>query len=245
MDFDNNHSESGQRLQVFLSHAGVASRRAAEKIIEQGRVSVNGKKINGQGSRVFPGDTVLLDGMPVETETRLHYLALNKPAGYICASHDPQGRPLALELLPRTISERLYNIGRLDFLSCGLVLFTNDGIFAAQMGHPRSAPEKEYLVDASGPIPDSVCGAFLQGITIDGINYQAREAELTGRTSIRIVLIEGKNREIRRVFSHFHLHPVRLCRTRIGPVLLGDTPDGGYRPLTGHELEVLKHGYRN
>ena len=235
--------DTEQRLQVFLAHAGVASRRAAENIIAQGRVSVNGQIVTVQGSKVNPGDTVLLDGRPVQIEQKLHYLALNKPAGYLCSSSDPQGRPLALSLLPPEMHERLYNVGRLDFQSCGLVFFTNDGSFAARLGHPSSAPEKEYIVDASGQIPQSVCDAFLQGITIEGVSYRALEAELTGRKSIRIVLIEGKNREIRRVFSYFHLHPVRLCRIRIGKVSLGTLAEGACRPLSKQELEELDHGH--
>jgi 23S rRNA pseudouridine2605 synthase len=228
--------EQGQRLQVFLSHAGAASRRTAENLIAQGRVSVNGITITALGSKVFSGDTVLLDGLPVKAETRLHYLALNKPAGYICTSSDPHGRPLALNLLPRNITERLYNVGRLDFQSCGLIFFTNDGNFTVKLEHPSSSPEKEYYVEASGPIPHSVSEAFLQGLTIDGIRYQALEAELTGRKSMRIVLSEGKNREIRRVFSHFHLHAQQLRRIRIGPVLIGDLKEGESRPLSREEL---------
>jgi len=232
------------RLQVFLSHAGVASRRAAEEIIAQGRVSVNGVTITAQGYKVEEGDTVLLDGKPVQTESRLLYLALNKPEGYICSSHDPQGRPLALSLLPPA-SERLYNVGRLDFLSCGLIFFTNDGNFAARLGHPGSGLEKEYIVEAVGFIPDEAVDAFNSGVTIEGVNYKAKLAEKTGRKSLRIVLVEGKNREIRRVFSHFHLHSVLLRRVRIGPVLLGNLPEGASRPLTEKELAELRQNPQN
>jgi 23S rRNA pseudouridine2605 synthase len=238
------NEDAGLRLQVYLAHAGVSSRRAAEGIIASGRVSVNGKVISAQGSKVFPGDTVLLDGKPLRTESRLRYLALNKPAGYMCSSSDPEGRPLALDLLP-PVAERLYNVGRLDYLSCGLLFFTNDGDFAARLGHPGSGLEKEYLVDATGVIPDEAVAAFVNGITIEGVRYQAVAAEKTGRKSIRVVLVEGKNREIRRVFSHFHLHPARLCRIRVGPVLLGDLPEGASRPLTEREREELQRGNRH
>ena len=164
---------------------------------------------------------------------------MNKPPGYICSSSDPQGRPLALELLPSEITERLYSIGRLDFLSCGLIFFTNDGEFASRLGHPRYELEKEYLVEATGVMPDEVIDAFNNGIEIEGEYYKAKSAEKTGRKTIRIVLVEGKNREIRRVFSHFHLHPARLCRIRIGGVLLGNTAQGASRPLTDEELGGL------
>jgi len=237
--------DKGQRLQVFLAHAGIASRRAAENLIAEGRVSLNNETVLLPGSKVFPGDIVLLDGKPVQTETRLHHLALNKPAGYICSSSDPQGRPRALDLLPRAIHERLYTVGRLDLQSCGLIFVTNDGNFAAVLEHPATSPEKEYHVDASGPIPQAVCDAFLQGITIEDVQYKAREAELSGRKSIRIVLVEGKNREIRKVFSHFHLHPIRLCRVRIGKVLLGNLAEGATRPLSAQELKELGYGHRH
>jgi len=231
--------ESNIRLQVYLSHAGVASRRACEEIIAEGRVCVNGAAVTSAGSKVADGDIVLLDGKPVQPENRLLYLALNKPAGYICTSHDPQGRPLALELLPSQITQRLYNVGRLDFQSCGLIFFTNDGNFANRLAHPSCGLEKEYLVEATGIIPDTVIEAFKNGITVEEVNYKAITAERTGRKSIRIVLVEGKNREIRRVFSHFHLHPALLRRVRIGTVLLGDLQEGKSRALEKKEIDSL------
>ncbi|MDR0719499.1 MAG: rRNA pseudouridine synthase [Treponema sp.] len=229
------------RLQVFLAHAGVASRRAAEDLIARGRVSVNGVTISEMGFKVLPKDTVMVDGRPVETETRFLYLVLNKPPEYICASADPQGRPLALDLLP-AVKERLYNVGRLDYLSSGLVLFTNDGRFAARVGHPSSGIEKEYLVESSVPIPERAIEEFGRGVVIDGILYRAHKIEKTGRSSARVILLEGKNREIRRVFSHFHLHPSKLQRIRIGPVKIGDLAEGGSRPLTGAEIDELFRG---
>ena len=231
--------EKNIRLQVFLSHAGVASRRAAEEIIAAGRVCVNGETITAQGCKVEESDIILLDGKPVQLESRKFYYALNKPPGYICSSKDPQERPLALSLLPSDIKERLYSIGRLDFLSCGLIFFTNDGYFANKLGHPSLELEKEYIVEATGIIPDTVADAFNEGVTIEGEFYKAKFAEKTGRKQMRIVLIEGKNREIRRVFSHFHLHPCLLKRVRIGTVSLGDLKEGASRPLSKKEIETI------
>ena len=228
------------RLQVYLSHAGIASRRAAEDIITQGRVSVNGVRITAQGSKVEENDIVLLDGKPVHLENRKLYIALNKPPGYICSSNDPQGRPLALDLLP-SAKERLYSIGRLDFLSCGLIFFTNDGSFASRLGHPSSSLEKEYIVEATGIIPDTVIEAFNNGVTIEDVFYKAKTAEKIGRKTIKIILVEGKNREIRRVFSHFRLHPSLLRRIRIGNVLLDNLKEGASRPFTDNELNDLVH----
>ena len=226
------------RLQVYLAHAGVASRRAAEKLIAEGRVTVNGRQVTIPGEKVLPADEVCFDGKQVKTESRLLYLVLNKPPLYISSSFDPQGRPLALDLLP-PCPERLYSVGRLDYRSSGLIIFTNDGAFAAHAGHPRAEIEKEYLVESTVPIPDRAVEEFARGVIVEGVLYQAREIEKTGKKSLRVVLVEGKNREIRRVFSHFHLHPEKLQRIRIGPVGLGDLKEGESRSLTKHELSCL------
>ncbi|MHC6202955.1 pseudouridine synthase [Breznakiellaceae bacterium SP9] len=228
------------RLHVYIAHAGAASRRQAEQCILEGRVTVNGQVVNVLGAKVGAGDRVCLDNKPLIIEETKHYILLNKPPGYICAAADPQGRPLAGELLPRNITERLYTIGRLDFRSSGLLIFTNDGDFAAKIGHPRAELEKEYMVEATGAIRDGTIKAFLAGLNIDGILYKAREIERVGWKTLRIVLIEGKNREIRRVFSFFHLHPLRLERTRIGPVKIADLREGQSRPLTQEELLALR-----
>ena len=231
------------RLHVFLAHAGVASRRAAEKLIAEGRVAVNGRTVSGPGEKVRPTDMISFDGKQVKVEKRLLYLVLNKPPFYICSSFDPQGRPLALDLLPPVLDAgqpvRLYNIGRLDYRSSGLIIFTNDGDFAARLGHPSSEIEKEYLVESTVPIQDRMIEEFGRGILIDGILYRAHYIERTGRKSLRVVLVEGKNREIRRVFSHFHLHPEKLTRIRIGPVCLGTLKEGESRPLSGEEFSVF------
>jgi 23S rRNA pseudouridine2605 synthase len=232
-----------QRLQVFLAHAGVASRRAGETLIQAGRVAVNGEQVRIPGTCVFPGDRVEVDGVLVQPEEQIHYLALNKPAGYICAASDPQGRPLALDLLPPH-KERLYNVGRLDLRSSGLLFFTNDGSFAARLGHPGAGIEKEYLVESTVPVSDAVIAEFLAGVLVEGEWYTAKRIERLGRKTIKVVLVEGKNREIRRVFSHFHLHAETLRRVRIGPVLLGDLAEGASRVLAKTELEEL-YGHRD
>jgi len=230
------------RLQTYLAHCGVASRRASEGLISSGRVAVNGVTVTQLGTKVLPGDTVALDGRFVQLEQVLRYLALHKPPGYLCSAFDPQGRPLAQDLLPRELTERLYTIGRLDFRSSGLILFTNDGAFAARLAHPSAEVEKEYLVESTGPIPDQVLQEFSAGMEIEGVRYQCSDIERLGRKALRVVLIEGKNREIRRVFSHFHLHPQRLHRIRIGPVRLGTLEEGKSRPLTEREMELLPRG---
>jgi 23S rRNA pseudouridine2605 synthase len=234
---------SGQaplRLQVFLAHAGVASRRACEGLISAGRVSVNGQVVTAMGAKVLPGDDIRLDGVALQLETRFYYLALHKPPLYISSSSDPQGRPLAMDLLPR-LGKRLYNIGRLDYRSSGLIIFTNDGDFAAGVSHPSANIEKEYLVEATGPIPDTLLEKFTKGLEIEGVFYRAADIERLGRKAMRVTLIEGRNREIRRVFSYFHLHPSKLHRIRIGPVVLGSLGPGESRPLTEEELKGLNY----
>lgn len=237
---DSKQNENGPiRLQAYLAHCGVASRRTAEDFIVAGRVTVNGVRVTELGTKVLPSDRVEVDGKAVAPETRRVYLMLNKPPLYICTNSDPQGRRLARNLLPSNVTERVYNVGRLDYRSSGLILFTNDGDFASRVGHPSAEVEKEYLVDSTVPIPDSMLDSFRAGVKIDDVLYRCAQIERLGRKSVRVVLIEGKNREIRRVFSYFHLHPERLHRVRIGAVLLGDLGEGESRQLTTGEIAAL------
>ncbi len=230
------------RLQLRLSRCGVASRRASEKLILQGRVTVNGSVVTELGTKVCDADVVRVDGEPISLEERRVYLALHKPEGYICSSSDPQGRPLAITLLASEYSERLYSIGRLDLRSSGLILFTNDGEFARAVSHPSAEVEKEYLVDSSVPISDSMLEDFRKGVEIEGELYRCQSIQRLGLRSVKIVLIEGKNREIRRVFSAFHLHPTRLHRVRIGRIQLGDLEVGQHRVLSEAEVKSLYTG---
>ncbi len=227
------------RLQAYLARAGVASRRAAENLITEGRVSVNGAVVSVLGTKVAEGDAVSFDGKPLFLEEHFQYILLNKPPEYICSSSDPQGRRLAKDLIPASAGARLYNVGRLDYRSCGLIIFTNDGAFAAKVSHPSSNIEKEYYVEASGHISDEVIAAFLKGVTVDGEFYRAKSAARVKSRAIQIVLVEGKNREIRRVFSHFHLHPIILRRERIGNLSIKGLIEGASRPLSAEEIQSL------
>jgi 23S rRNA pseudouridine2605 synthase len=237
-------SPEGIRLQAFLAHAGVASRRACERLILDGRVSINGATVSELGVRVKPGDRVELDGKSVGEEERKRYILLNKPAGYISAMHDPEGRPLAASLL-RGVEERVYNVGRLDQWSSGLLLFTNDGDLAYVLVHPSGGIEKEYSVVTDAPLGDDFFSAFREGLEIDGVAYRAHSVIRTGPDSARITLIEGKNREIRRVLERFDRRPRILRRVRIGGLTIGDMGEGAYRDLTETEVEELRsHGRR-
>ena len=237
---DNGQSDKQEmRLQVYLAHAGVASRRACEKIIAEGRVSVNGTLVTDMGSKVRMGDTVLLDGKPVHPEARKCYVLLNKPAGFVCTLSDEKGRPTAADLLKETYSERLYNIGRLDMFSSGAILFTNDGDFAAKIEHPSAQIEKEYVIETTQDFPPELLTRFERGIRVDGIFYKCRSAAAVNRRKLRIVLVEGKNREIRRVLDSFNCTIKRLVRVRIGNLELGTLKAGEFRDLTAKERQAL------
>jgi 23S rRNA pseudouridine2605 synthase len=228
------------RLQVFLARAGVASRRAGEKLILEGRVSVNGEAVTALGTKVLPGDSVCLDGKPVTPEETKRYVLLNKPSGAVCTLSDEKDRPTAADILRNRFPERLYNVGRLDMYSSGLIIFTNDGDFAARISHPSSGIEKEYIVETSLPMPRSLCESYARGVRIDGVFYRARKAdELTPR-KCRIVLVEGKNREIRRVFEHFDCRIKRLTRIRIGCLGISGLYEGDFRELTAAERAGLE-----
>lgn len=234
----------GVRLQAFLSRAGVSSRRACAEIVERGRVSVNGAQVLEKGFRVFAGDEVLLDGKPVCLEEQKRYLLLNKPPGYVSTLSDEKGRPTAASLIAGIYPERLYNAGRLDMWSEGALIFTNDGGFALKLIHPSSGIEKEYIVETAGQCGGDALKAFRRGIWIGGAFFRALRAERLKFSSAKIVLVEGKNREIRRVFAHFGIRIKRLRRVRIGCVSLGNLALGEARDLSIEEIEGLRASCR-
>ena len=239
------HANDEIRLQAFLAHCGVASRRASEKIILDGRVSVNGQVVTELGTKVTSDDKVLVDGKPVKLEENKRYVLLNKPAGYVCSNSDEQGRDSAIDLLKEYYSERLYNVGRLDMFSRGLSIFTNDGDFAARLSHPSSELEKEYIVDSSLPLPRNLAEEFMHGVRIDGVFYKCKFAKELNSHRMQIVLIEGKNREIRRVFESRNVAIKRLVRVRIGNVEMNKLAPGGHRDLTQEEVKGLLAICRN
>lgn len=236
---DSNSQDNLLRLQLFLARAGVASRRASEQIIADGRVSVNGSVVTVPGTKVSLTDVVCLDGEQVHIQETKRYIMLNKPAGYVCSLADEKGRPIASDLLAPHFSERLYNVGRLDMFSSGIILFTNDGEFAAKISHPSSELEKEYVVESSLPIPDILVTKFEKGVRIDDVFYKCKSAEKLNSHRIRIVLIEGKNREIRKVFESFEIGIKGLVRVRLGNLHLGDKQAGQFRELSQNEIQEL------
>ncbi len=227
------------RLQQYMARAGVASRRASESIITAGRVSVNGTVVTELGTKVGMNDEVCVDGKKIFLEAEKRYVLLNKPAGYVCSSSDEKDRPIAADILKSTYSERLYNVGRLDMFSSGLIIFTNDGDFAAELSHPSAEMEKEYIVDSSLPLPRMLAQDFMHGIRVNNVFYRCKEAEELNSHRMRIILVEGKNREIRNVFESRGIGIKSLMRIRIGNIGVGGLQWGEFRNLSAAEVDGL------
>ena len=227
------------RLQAYLAHCGVASRRASEKIILDGRVEVNGQIVTELGTKVTDSDEVKVDGKKIKLESVKRYVLLNKPAGFVCSSADEKGRAVAADLLKEKYTERLYNVGRLDMYSKGMILFTNDGDFAAKLSHPSSQIEEEYIVETSQDISEEFCRNFEDGIRVEGKFYKCVSCKILKPRKIAIILIEGKNREIRNVLESQKIGTKSLVRVRIGSVELGDLRPGDSRDLSPAEVKSL------
>ncbi len=227
------------RLQVFIAKCGIASRRAAEKIITEGRVCVNDSIVTEMGTKVGSDDIVTVDGVVAKIEQEKRYVLLNKPIGYVCSMSDENGRPVAVDLIKDKYKERLYNVGRLDMFSSGLIIFTNDGQFAAKLSHPSAEVEKEYLVQTSLPLPVTFSKDFEKGLRVDNIFYRCTHAEEINSHKIKITLIEGKNREIRNVFAFYDIGIKSLTRIRIGPIKIENLAVGQSRNLSKQEIKEL------
>ena len=233
-------NDSAMRLQVFMAHCGVASRRTCEMMITAGQVSVNGDVVCKLGVKVSPRDVVLVGGKQIQLERVLRYVLLNKPSGYVCSSKDEKGRKTADSLLSPYYHERLYSVGRLDMFSCGLLIFTNDGDFAAKLSHPSSQIEKEYIIDTSTPLPRTLAEDFMRGVRIAGVFYRCQKALELNSHRLCVVLSEGKNREIRRVFDYYETGIKKLMRVRIGCVGMGTLQLGQHRDLSKTEVNSLE-----
>jgi len=235
--------DTGVRLQVYLARCGLGSRRSCETFIQHGRVTVNGVPVSRMGEKVFLKDVVTLDGKTVTPSSRKIYVALHKPRGYLCANSDPEGRPLARDLFGNAFKERLYHVGRLDFLSTGLILYTNDGEFTKIVSHPRAQIEKEYLVEAAKAVEEPFLRQYAKGIRVGDMVYRCKSFTQKGPHSATITLVEGKNREIRNVFASRNIRLKRVHRLRIGPISLRGIPPGHFRRLTEREVRwFFDHG---
>ena len=234
------------RLQKILSRAGVASRRAAEALIAEGRVSVNGTTVREMGTKADPAsDSIRVDGRRIRTAEPLRYILLNKPAGYVTTRSDPQRRPTVIDLL-RGVREYVYPAGRLDYDTEGLVLMTNDGDLVAKLTHPRHGVERTYEARVAGVPDTNAIERLRRGIPLDGRRTRPAEVTLlhrgrTDRDSLLVLTIrEGRNRQVRRMCEAVG-HPVKtLARTSMGPLRDRRLKPGMWRNLTLDEIRVLK-----
>jgi 23S rRNA pseudouridine2605 synthase len=240
-----------ERLQKLLSIAGIASRRASEELILQGRVEVNGETVRTLGSKADPGkDVVKVDGRRLRFDVRLRYILLNKPKAVVTTRNDPQGRRTVIDLL-KGVREFVYPVGRLDFDSEGLLLLTSDGDLAARLTHPRHAVPRVYEAVVAGSPTEEALDKLRRGVFLDGSRTapaEIRRLALTRRDArsksgvslLRITLHEGRNRQVRRMCASIG-HPVRkLTRVRMGPIGLGSLRPGQWRDLTAEEVARLR-----
>lgn len=231
-----------ERLQRVLASSGIASRRKAEQLIAEGRVSVDGRVVRDLGTRVDPErQRIEVDGRPVRWERR-RYIMLNKPTGYITTAADERGRRTVLDLVD--VPERVVPVGRLDRKTSGLLLLTNDGELQFRVTHPRFELEKEYEVLVDGHPPPDVLEQLRRGVTVDGEKVATRGVrplrnEEAG-TVLRITIHEGRNRIVRRMLERVGYPALKLARVRVGPLHVKGVPVGGWRDLTPGELEQLQ-----
>ena len=231
------------RLQKYLALCGIASRRKAEELIAGGHVKVDGVVVDTQGMSVDPNNRVEVDGKLVKLEQQKVYIMLNKPAGYVSTVKDQFDRPTVLDLV-KGVAERVYPVGRLDYETEGLLLLTNDGELANRLSHPSHNIEKEYIVILKGPYSQDIGEIFAKGIMIDGKKTKPAKIEhvLTEnrKTTIRIFLSEGRNRQIRRTLEEVNRTIISLQRVAVGTLKLGEMKVGKWRALNSKEIEYLK-----
>jgi 23S rRNA pseudouridine2605 synthase len=239
-------TDSGSvRLQKLLSQAGVASRRTAETLITQGRVSVNGKTVRELGSKADPADDIRVDGRRIKTAQRQRYILLYKPTGVVTTRSDPQRRRTVIDLLGG-VREYVYPVGRLDYDSEGLLLLTNDGDLAARLTHPRHGVERTYEAKVAGMPDETAVAKLRRGIPLDGKRTRPADVSLVnaGRSDrngiLRLTIREGRNRQVRRMCEAVG-HPVdTLKRVRFGPISDRRLKPGQWRELSGAEVAALR-----
>jgi 23S rRNA pseudouridine2605 synthase len=236
-----------ERLQKIIAASGLASRRKAEELIAAGRVALNGEIVTELGTKADAGrDEIAVDGTPLNRREGFLYFLLHKPKGYVTTASDPQGRPTVLDLM-RSIPERIYPVGRLDYASEGLLLMTNDGVLAQKLSKAGSHVPKTYLVKISGKPDERSIARLRSGISIrldDGRRVKTSPAEIrlaedAPNPWYEVVLIEGRNRQIRRMFEEVGFRVEKIRRVKLGPLAL-DVPPGRFRPLSRKEIDELK-----
>jgi len=226
------------RLNRFLAAAGLGSRRHCDELIAAGRVTINGQICTDFSAQPGERDHVKVDGKLIHAERRLD-LMLHKPAGFVSTRSDPHARDTIFDLLPPHLP-RLFNIGRLDAQTEGLLLLTNDGDLAQRLTHPRYKIEKEYEVTLDRPWDPALAPKLFKGMMLDGQRARLEKIYPIKPTRLRVILRQGINRQIRRMFYEIGYDVKRLVRTRIDRLHLGDLPRGHWRPLSKGELRTLE-----
>lgn len=232
------------RLQKYIAMSGAASRRKAEELISSGRIMVNGKTIMEQGVKVEIGaDKVFLDSKELSIVNKNYYIMLNKPEGYVSTVKDQFERPTVLDLVSEEIKSRIFPVGRLDYETEGLLLLTNDGDFTYKVTHPKFEMSKTYIATVGNGITISGLNALRRGVKIDDYKTSPAEVEILdsqpGTTVIKIIIHEGKNRQVRKMFEAIGVKVKHLKRVAVGNVELGNLPLGRWRYLTAHEVNYL------
>lgn len=226
------------RLNRYLAAAGVGSRRKCDELIAAGQVTINGKVCTDFSAQPAVADHVKVNGKLVRHEA-LSTIILNKPAGFVSTRSDPHTRDTIFDLLPRN-QARLFNVGRLDAQSEGLLILTNDGDLAQRLTHPKYKIDKEYEVTLNRKWDPSLGPKLLRGIFLDGQRARIAKLDSITPTKLRVVLRQGLNRQIRRMFEAIDFRVKHLIRVRIGNIRLGDLPPGHWRPLSKREIETLR-----
>lgn len=232
------------RLQKYIAMSGIVSRRAAEVMIEEGRVKVNGKKVTEQGIKVETGrDTVTVDNKPVEIKDKKYYIMLNKPAGYVSTAKDQFDRPTVVDIVKEEVGTRIFPVGRLDYETEGLLLMTNDGDFTYKITHPKFQKDKTYIAVINGGIAIPDLNRLRKGVKVEDYTTSPAQVEIMdavgGKTAIKITIHEGRNRQVRKMFDALGYTVIALKRIKIGELELGNLPVGRWRHLTSHEINCL------
>ncbi|GAY21478.1 MULTISPECIES: pseudouridine synthase [Sphingobium] len=232
-----------QRIAKLLARAGVASRREIERMIEEGRITLDGEAVSTPATLLTSLHGVAVDGNPVAAPAPARLFLFHKPAGFLTTERDPRGRPTIYDKLPADLP-RVMPIGRLDMTTEGLLLLTTDGEFKRQMELPSTGVPRTYRARAFGEVSQNQLEDLFDGLEIDGIRYGRIEANLERRTGrnqwIEMTLTEGKNREVRRVLEHLGLQVNRLIRTSYGPFHLGELASGAVEEVRQHDLVVFR-----
>ncbi|OFX04128.1 MAG: pseudouridine synthase [Alphaproteobacteria bacterium RIFCSPHIGHO2_12_FULL_63_12] len=232
--------KEGERIAKYLARAGVASRREAEKLIEQGIVTVDGSVLTTPAFKVLPGMDVRVDGTRVRSKEPPRLWRYHKPTGLVTTHKDPQGRPTVFDAIGDSLP-RVISVGRLDLTTEGLLLLTNDGALARQLELPANAWVRRYRIRAYGKTDQKALDALGAGVTIDGVEYKPIKATIDqtkgGNVWITASITEGKNREIRKVMDHLGLQVNRLIRTAFGPFQLGGLDEGGIEEIPSKQLK--------